>query len=58
MAEKGLIKHEHLEVQMSFLGSWKLFDREREHMTAEGAGLGSARFRTRLIEMWTECLAL
>lgn len=51
MAEKGLIKHEHLEVQLSFLGSWKLFDRDWEHMTAEGAGLRSAKFHASLIEM-------
>ena len=58
MAEKGLIKHEHLEVQMSFLWSRKLSDREWEHMTVKEASLQSAKFRTSLIEMCYECLAL
>lgn len=38
MAEKGLIKQEHLEVQMSLPRSRRLFDREQEHMIVEEQG--------------------
>lgn len=56
MTEKGLIKHEHLEVQMSLPWRWKLFDGEQEHMIVRGARLRSARFHMSLIEMCCECL--